>query len=148
MTEEEFSGFIEVSLENYVRALARNFKRPIDEVRDESGEQVKGLLKDGLNTKGHFLFDAVDKESDDTVGNIWVSVDEEKERAFLYDILVHERFRGRGYGRKSLELLEETLRGMGVSSIGLHVFADNRVAISPYEKLGYETASFNMHKEL
>jgi len=101
-----------------------------------------------LKTKGHFLFTVLDKEQSSILGNVWVNVDEKKKRAFLYDIDLYERFRGKGYGRASLELLEEMLRGKGIESLELHVFADNSVAIGLYKKLGYETASYNMRKDL
>ncbi len=148
MTEERFKELSERTTEDYAQAIARNFKRPIDETRLEAKDQSKRLLKDGLNTKGHLLFDVIDKETGNTVGGVWVNVDDAKKTAFLYDIFVHEPFRGGGYGGRILALLQETLRGMNITSIGLHVFADNTVAINLYRKLGYQTASFNMHKEL
>jgi ribosomal protein S18 acetylase RimI-like enzyme len=148
MTEEEFTNFFEMNLESYARAIAKNFKRPVDEVKVESKEQVNSLLKDGVKTKGHFLFTVLDKKHSSVVGNVWVSVDEKKKRAFLYDIDLYERFRGKGYGRASLELLEEILRSKGIKRLELHVFADNPTAIGLYKKLGYETASYNMRKDL
>jgi ribosomal protein S18 acetylase RimI-like enzyme len=148
MTEEEFTHFFEMNLESYVQAIVKNFKRPIDEVKVESKEQVKSLLKDGVKTKGHWLFIVLDKEQSSIVGNVWVNVDEKKKRAFLYDIDLYEPFRGKGYGRASLELLEEMLREKGIESLELHVFADNSVAIGLYKKLGYETTSYNMRKDL
>ncbi len=37
---------------------------------------------------------------------------------------------------------------MGVSRIGLNVFADNHVAIGLYQKHGYTTTNFNMQKRI
>ncbi len=148
MTEEEFPKYIQSSLESYTQDIARNFKRPIDEVKVESKDQVNRILKDGLSTTGHSLFNVADKGTGETVGSVWVHVDEAKKRAFLYDIIVYQRFRGMGYGRKIMELLEETLRQMNVVSIALHVFADNSTAINLYKTQGYHTASFNMQKDL
>ena len=151
MIEDEFSHYLESSLESYAQDRARNFKRPIEEERTVARQQVKNILKNGINTKGHFLFNVVARETGDTVGYVWVYVDEttwKKKLAFLYDIIIQERFRGRGYGRKTLELVEAKLREMNVASIGLHVFADNAVAINLYKTQGYYTASFNMQKDL
>lgn len=148
MTREEFTIFLDMNLESYAQAIAKNFKRPIDEVKIEAEDQVNSLLKNGLNTKGHWLFTVIDKEQGSTIGNLWVNVDEKKKRAFLYDIELHEGFRGKGYGTASLRLLEEMLRRKRLRSLDLHVFADNPIAIEFYRKHGYETASYNMHKDL
>jgi RimJ/RimL family protein N-acetyltransferase len=148
MTEEGFAKYIERTTEDYAQAIARNFRRPIDETRLEAKEQSKRLLKDGLNTMGHLLYDVTDKDTGDAIGGVWVNVDDVKKTAFLYDIFVQERFRGTGYGSSILKLLDEMLKGMNIPSIGLHVFADNTVAINLYKKRGFHTASFNMHKEL
>lgn len=148
MSEDEHSRIREPSLESYAQDIARNFKRPMDEVRIEAKEQVNRILKDGLATQGHFMFDVVEKKNGETVGYIWFNVEKDKKRAFLYDILIHKPYRGKGYGRKTLRLLEATLRDMDIKQLGLHVFGDNTVAISLYKMQGYYTASFNMQKDL
>ncbi len=139
---------MDLSLKYYAQSIARSFKRPIDEVRVEAKGQVERILKDGLSTKGHFFFNVVENETAVRIGLIWFNVEEEKNRAFLYDIFIYEPYRGKGYGKKTLELLETKLREMNVSELGLHVFADNQVAINLYKAQGYQTASFNMRKEL
>lgn len=148
MSEEEYSRIREPSLENYAQDIARNFKRPIEEVRIEAREQVARILKDGFASQGHFMFNVIEKKNAETVGHVWFNVENDKKRAFLYDILIHEPYRGKGYGKKTLQLLEVTLKDMGVSQLGLHVFGDNRVAINLYKTLGYYTTSFNMQKDL
>ncbi len=148
MTEEEYSQYLEVNVEDYARERARHFKRPVEEELPVAREQVAGLLKDGLNTKGHFLSKIVDSRTGEAVGLIWYHVNEVKKAAFLYDILVDEGFRGKGYGKAALEELEERLREMGIGQVALHVFADNKIAISLYNKQGYYTASHNMQKDL
>ncbi len=148
MSEEEYSRIREPSLENYAQDIARNFKRPIEEVRTEAREQVARILKDGFASPGHFMFNVIETKNAETVGHVWFNVENDKKRAFLYDILIHEPYRGKGYGKKTLQLLEVTLKDMGVSQLGLHVFGDNRVAINLYKTLGYYTTSFNMQKDL
>ncbi len=148
MTETEFSRYREHSLEEYAQDIARNFKRPIEIVRSEAKEQVNRILKDGLSTQGHFLFNVIEKKTGETIGQVWFNFEKDKKRAFLYDIIIHERYRGKGFGRKTLRLVEEKLREMGVSQLGLHVFAHNEVAINLYKTQGYYTTSFNMQKDL
>lgn len=148
MSENEFSRYRELSLEAYAQDIARNFKRPIEIVRSEAEEQVNRILKDGLSTQGHFLFNVVEKKTGETIGHVWFNVERDKKRAFLYDIIIHEPYRGKGLGRKTLQLVEEKLREMGASQLGLHVFAHNEVAIHLYKAQGYYTTSFNMQKDL
>jgi len=61
---------------------------------------------------------------------------------------VEEMFRGRGYGRSIMLLLEEKAREMGLKSLGLHVFGSNQVARRLYEAVGYEVTNVNMKKTL
>ncbi len=148
MSQDEYSKYSEPQLESYAQDIARNFKRPIDEVRIDAKEQVNRTLKDGLSTQGHFLFNVIEKKTGETIGRIWYNVEKDKKRAFLYDILIHKAYRGKGYGRKTLQLLEAKLRDMGIKQLGLHVFGDNQVAINLYKTQDYYTASFNMQKDL
>jgi len=148
MTQEEFAKFHEDNLEGYAQDIARAFKRPIEGERVRAKEQVTGLLPKGVDTEGHYLFNAIDTKSGNKVGNVWINVDEAKSRAFLYDIVVYEPFRGKGYGRKIMSLMEKMLKEMKISSVELHVFAYNTAAINLYKTQGYNTASFNMQKSI
>jgi len=148
MTEKEYANYMEAHLEAYAQVRARAFKSSKDEELAVAKKQVRGLLTDGLKTKGHFIYVAVDSATGESVGNLWVHVEPDKKRAFLYDIIVHERFRRQGYGRSMLNLLELKMRQMHVSILGLHVFAENEVAFNLYSKVGYVVASYNMQKNL
>ena len=148
MTQEEFAKFHEDNLEGYAQDIARAFKRPIEGERVRAKEQVTGLLPKGVDTEGHYLFNAIDTKSGNKVGNVWINVDEAKSRAFLFDIVVYEPFRGKGYGRKIMNLMEKMLKEMKISSVELHVFTYNTVAINLYKTQGYNTASFNMKKSI
>jgi len=148
LSREEFSSFRKVMLEDYAQDIARNFNRPIDEVRVEAKKQVKQILNRGLSTKGHFLYNVLKRKTGEAVGFVWFKVDEAKKSAFLYDILIHETYRGKGYGKKTLELLETKLRRMGMTQLGLHVFGHNQIAIKLYKTQGFYTASLNMQKDL
>jgi RimJ/RimL family protein N-acetyltransferase len=148
MTRDEFSRYRKLGLESYAQDIARSFKRPIDVVRIEAKQQVRRILRDGLSTPGHFLYNVVEKKTGETIGLIWFNVDDDKKRAFLYDILIYPPYRGKGYGRRTLKLLETKLRNLGVTQFGLHVFTHNRVAIRLYKTHGFYTASFNMQKDI
>jgi ribosomal protein S18 acetylase RimI-like enzyme len=148
MSGDQFRTYRKVRLEDYAQDIARNYKRPIEEVRVEVKKQIKQILNHGLSTRGHFLYNVLERKTGEAVGLVWFQVDEAKKSAFLYDLLIRETFRGKGYGRKTLELLATKLRRMGIAQLGLHVFAHNRIAIKLYKTQGFYTASLNMQKNL
>jgi RimJ/RimL family protein N-acetyltransferase len=65
---------------------------------------------------------------------------------WIYDIVVHERFRRRGYATRILHLLEDKARQLGAERVELHVFGHNHGARALYEKLGYTPTSIVMAK--
>ena len=148
MTQEEFAKYFEFNLEQFAQERSKHSKRPIEEERATARDMITNLLKDGLNSKGHFLSKIVLRNAEQSVGHIWFHVDQAKKSAFLYDIMIEEQFRGRGYGKASLVLLEAKLLEMKVNQVGLHVFAKNEVALNLYKKQGYHAASYNMQKDL
>jgi ribosomal protein S18 acetylase RimI-like enzyme len=148
MPQKGFSGYIDLATENFAKARAKNYNRPLDEARTVSKEQVKEMLKQGQETEGHFFFNITESKTGETVGSLWFNVEPDKKLAFLLDIIVYEPYRGKGYGRKALKLLEAKLTNMDVKWIRLNVFADNLPAISLYESKGYRKTNFNMQKEL
>ncbi len=148
MNPEEFNRFIAKQNVDYAKEIARNFHRPIKQVRVEAEAQLKQLLPDGIKTKGHSLLKVVETRSSDTVGAIWFKLELAADRAFLYYIEIHKPYRGRGYGKKAMNLLEDLLRKRKVKILGLHVFADNQVAMNLYKRQGFSTGSYNMQKML
>lgn len=55
--------------------------------------------------------------------------------AFLFDFAVVEQFRGNGYGTKILNSIAQMLKG---NNLRLAVKTDNDIAISIYEKFGFD----------
>lgn len=62
------------------------------------------------------------------------------ERGFvtLVNVIVDERYRGQGYGRKLCETLLAYAKEAGAHTAYLQVVQSNRVAVGLYESLGYE----------
>ena len=75
-------------------------------------------------------------------------INEMKQRCILCDIFLHKEFRGKGWGRKTLEVFESQITERGIRKISLHVFANNAVALALYEKLGYKVTGLNLEKWL
>jgi RimJ/RimL family protein N-acetyltransferase len=67
---------------------------------------------------------------------------------FEFDLCIEEGFRGSGYGKRIMLLIEEKAREFGIQKIGLDVFSYNDVVRRLYEGIGYEVSSLNMIKRL
>jgi ribosomal protein S18 acetylase RimI-like enzyme len=102
----------------------------------------------GRPADGHFLFTLV--EGDRSVGYLWLgpAPGEGAGAWWVYDVEVDQSERGRGLGRRLMELAEEELRRRGGVTLGLNVFGPNHRARSLYESLGYEPTSIRMRKRL
>ena len=112
--------------------------------------KTKGrLLPDGHKSKDNFLFTAK-IENKTLVGFLWFCIrsPEGNQRAFVYDVIIKDQYRGQGFGRQIMFLAEQKVKSLGVDRIGLHVFGFNEVAIGLYKSLGYETTDLVMEKSL
>jgi ribosomal protein S18 acetylase RimI-like enzyme len=108
------------------------------------------LLPRGLDTPAHHLAHITDPRTHAVVGALWFGLTPHGDtlEAFVYDVHVHEAHRRQGHARRAFEAMEAGLRQMGVSQIGLHVFAHNPEAAALYGGLGYGVVSLNLHKVL
>jgi len=104
----------------------------------------------GLATPAHFIYEIKDEATDLVVGVIWFAVAEKNgiKSAFVYDVEIKPQHRRRGHATAAFNALEPTVRAMGLSSIGLHVFAHNHAAYGLYRSLGYDVTGINMLKHL
>ena len=59
--------------------------------------------------------------------------------AFIYNVLINEKYRGRGYAGEMLYLLSEYLHGKSIDKAYLAVSTNNSPAIRAYEKVGFLT---------
>jgi ribosomal protein S18 acetylase RimI-like enzyme len=72
----------------------------------------------------------------------WVQVKEQK--AFIFDFVIDQALRGKGFGGQALAAMEEKLESMNVESVGPHVFGDNLIAQALYKKAGFEVTGIHM----
>jgi ribosomal protein S18 acetylase RimI-like enzyme len=82
------------------------------------------------------------------VGTVWFALRDSGvgRSVWIYDIIIHENFRRKGYASRTLDLVEERARDLGAKSVELHVFGHNHGARTLYEKLGYNITSITMAK--
>jgi ribosomal protein S18 acetylase RimI-like enzyme len=111
-------------------------------------DRNKEMLFDGdVLVKGHFVFNALD--GDTVVGVLWIAdkLDPVAKDWYIYDIEVDEVFRGKGYGRLTMQAAEEYVTGHGGKRLGLNVFGFNTVARSLYESMDYKVLAVGMYKD-
>ncbi len=68
--------------------------------------------------------------------------------AIVDGIIVKSEFQNHGIGKILMDKMQEWASAKGATSIELHVYEFNQNAISFYERLGYQTFSRKMSKEL
>jgi ribosomal protein S18 acetylase RimI-like enzyme len=150
MSEAAFREYRVKLSRDYAQDKVRAGVWSAEEAEDRAARELEELLPEGTATKGHFLYAVRDESIQATVGNLWLAVlDSSVGRSvWVYDIVIHEQFRRRGYGAITLGLLEEKARELGAGSVGLHVFGHNDAARALYEKSEYGTTSIVMSKRL
>ena len=107
----------------------------------------------GFDTPGQLVFRILARTlaEDEAVGWLWLAVpgpDRDRQMAWVYNIEVDPAYRGRGYGREAMLLAEGEARSRGMTSLGLNVHGQNKVARSLYDSLGYDVMTQQMKKSL
>jgi RimJ/RimL family protein N-acetyltransferase len=150
MTPEEFVPYEEADAHHYAENMVRaGFWSP-EGAFSKAKDIHANLLPDDVHTRGHLFFVIEDIQNKESIGVIWLFIDHETEppSGFIYDLLLHAQFRGRGLGKQAMLALEQKARDLGLSSLTLNVFEDNTVAKALYASLGYQIQSSNMRKVL
>jgi ribosomal protein S18 acetylase RimI-like enzyme len=148
MDEASFREYRKYLIRGYAADKARAGVWSADEAEDRSEKEVDGLLPEGTATRDHYLYSVRNESGPAEVGILWISTrDSGAGRSlWIYDIMVHERFRRRGYASRILELVEDKARELGAGKVEFHVFGHNLGARALYEKLGYTATSIVMAK--
>ena len=81
---------------------------------------------------------------------LWIAAQQRGARkvAYVYDVIVHPAHRRQGYAVAAFAALEKQVLALGVSGMGLHVFAHNTAAHTLYVKLGFTANNIKMFKVL
>ena len=142
--QEDFETFLEREIHGYAEDHVRNGNWSPEGALERSRKEFEHYLPDGIHSKNQYLYSIL--VEDNKVGVLWVEVKDQK--AFIYDFVIDEAFRGRGYGKQALAAMDEKLKSMSVESVGLHVFGDNIAAQELYKKAGYQITGIHMKKTL
>lgn len=150
MDQEEYQAYIKESLEEFRRQLLLTGDRTEQEAEETANKQVLTILPDGNKTRDHFFFNVVDDIEKSKIGILWLAIihdDEEIPAIFIYDIMINADLRGKGYGKKTMTLVEAFALDRKINKICLHVFEHNHAAFKLYKKVGYKIVKEHKDKE-
>ena len=142
--QEDYDRFLEREVREYANDHVRNGNWPADGALERSKKEFEHYLPDGIHTKDQYVWSIVD-EDNRKLGVLWVQVKDQK--AFIFEFVIDEAFRGKGYGKQALTAMDQELRSMDVESVALHVFGDNVSAQELYRKMGFEITGIHMRKQ-
>lgn len=147
-TQAEFDEWMPEQEASYAELIIASGSMPPEAAREKARRDTQRTWSAGLGTPGQFVFRVI--AGDEPVGWLWLAVPgpDDPAMAWVYDVVVDEAHRGRGYGRQAMLLAEREARARGMTSIGLNVHGQNSVAISLYDSLGYAVTAQQMKKPL
>jgi ribosomal protein S18 acetylase RimI-like enzyme len=148
LRDEEFEAWRDHHVGWYAADLVDNAGMPAAAAERKAHSDIDRALPDGLATPGNVVL-AVE-ENMAVVGSVWFAPREQHgiQHAFLYAIEILDEHRGRGLGRRAMELLEGELRERGLPRMELNVFAGNARARSLYRSLGFAETAVHMGKDI
>lgn len=149
MTESEFAAYLAFAVRDYADAHIKAGDVVPEEAMSRAQADYDELLPKGLESPNQHLYTLVD-DSLGAIGMLWFAVREGRgtKSAYLYDISIREDLRGKGHGRRALELLEARLRELGIRKVSLNVFGYNERARALYDRMGYTITGMGMSKVL
>lgn len=150
MTSSEFKNYLEHAVKDYAQDHITAGTWEPSEALKKSREAFQKLLPDGVASQNQPLFTVKDEKTDEQVGIIWFAARTETKppSAFIYDFVIFEQHRRKGYGYHTLRALEDEIKKLGLEVVSLHVFGHNKGALTLYQKLGFEMTSIQMTKQL
>lgn len=148
MNTEQFNAWFEIAVKEYAEDKIRAGNVTRDEALQVSEREFSDLLPDGTNTADTYIFTVEDDVNSQTVGMLWLKIRNQRQEMFVYDIRMDEQYRGQGYGKQTMQALEDFVRELGIPKISLHVFGDNEIAIRLYQSVGFVPTNILMSKVL
>ncbi len=150
MTPVEYAKFTSEDLRLFAEENVKSGRWPANRSITQARRAHRELLPDGQKTRGHYFYSSESLENGNLVAYSWLSMSGKGRlrQAFIFSLIVPRQYRGRGYGKATLDALEEVVRRMGAVRIELHVFGRNKKASDMYERSGYRVLGVNMGKVL
>ncbi|MEE6450910.1 GNAT family N-acetyltransferase [Gottfriedia acidiceleris] len=144
MNNQDFQRFLEIATVNFANDKVKNGSWKEETALEQSKAAFQSLLPEGENTENNYLKNIVLNER--TIGYIWysISIKQEPNYAYLYEILIFPEYRGQGYGKEAMSNCIKEINELGVDDVWLHVFGHNQGALNLYQQLGFEITDYNL----
>lgn len=149
MRSEAYAAFAHSAATAYAAENVAAGRWPAADALALAHAETERLLPQGLATPDHHLFEVMDDDGH-AVGYIWCAAMPRgsQRMAFVFQVYIEPEQRRRGHARAAFLALEPIAAALGLSGMGLHVFAHNTGAQALYRSLGYDVSSLNMFKPL
>jgi ribosomal protein S18 acetylase RimI-like enzyme len=146
MDEDSYKDYSDYAIQNYADEKAKSGNWTEKEAYDLAKDTFDKMLPDGPKTEKNYMYNLHLSDNKEHIGYLWFI--EQGEIAFLADIIIFNEYRGRGLGKDTMKVLEETAKEKGFKKIDLHVFGHNKPAFELYKKMGFNITNYRMSKEL
>ena len=149
---DEFADLYERLREEYVRSLVEEAGMARRDAEEKAVADHASLFPDRAPQPEHRIYIIEDAATGTRTGHLfWAKrrpPGSSGSRAYLYELFIDEPFRGRGLGRRALELLERDAREADLPGIDLNVWGGNERARGLYRAAGFSERAVFMSKEL
>lgn len=148
MSMQDYESYIGNAIGEYAGEKVKAGTWAEEEAMQLSRETFQRLLPEGIDTPSQYLFTITDMNTNLKIGVLWFHLREKfsSREAFIYDFLLFEEFRGKGYGTQAMRALEQVAQALDINKLSLHVFGHNERAFHLYKKMGYEVTDISMSK--
>lgn len=135
-----------IRLEEATDANLRDINALIHQLSPRLSECSMDLLKKILVDMNHELWIVRDGERIVGMATLAIVVIPEGERAQIEDVVIDEKYRGKGLGEQLSKKLIERARARNVQTIALSSRADRIAANKLYQKLGFTERATNVYQ--
>ena len=150
MTEAQYQDYWVESIPAFAQDKIQSGQWAPGEALALAKQSMEDALPQGLATPDNYLYTLRHGPEQTVVGMLWIAAQQRGERkvAYVFDVIVHAAHRRQSHAMGAFAALEQEVLALGLSGIGLHVFAHNTAAHALYVKLGYAATNINMFKVL
>ena len=133
-TQTEYDSFYSEVNNDYANELEISGK--LDRIRamDKAGSEISRLLTEGLDTPGAYF--VMVEDAGHAVGYYWLN-EKQKGMILLGFIFIYPEYRGLGYGKRLMRMVEKDAKKLHKKFIVLNVFKFNQAAVGLYKKCRY-----------
>lgn len=146
ITDDEFAAWLPPAVRSLAREHVTSGQWAPAEALGFAKNHFARLLTNGPRSDQQYLYTIKDRAGGAPVGTLWIGMRLRAGilEAYVYDLLIDEDSRGRGYGRAAMLACAARARELGARSVGLHVFGHNEVARALYASLGFVETNVSM----